>query len=73
MFCLDINDEKESIIDVRVKICDLNKDAIIIFITKYTKYLINGYKAQLNRYFIKLIKQHEFKLQIDNILKKYIS
>lgn len=73
LFCLDIGDEKESGIDVGIKIRDLNKDAIIIFVTKYTKYLIDGYKAQANRYFIKPIKQQEFKLEIDNILQKYIN
>lgn len=70
---LDIEfNEQENGIEVGIKIRDLRYDIFIVFISNYSQYLIDGYKAQANRYLEKPIQQSNFNIEMHSILKKYL-
>lgn len=72
IFFLDIEVNHFNGIDIGVQIRKINRDATIIFVSNYFKYLIDGYKAQANRYFIKPIDQEVFNLEMNTIILDYI-
>lgn len=49
-----------------------NKDIKIILISNYTKYLVDGYKVQADRYFLKPINKLEFFHEMNDVLKDFI-
>lgn len=59
-------------IDIGIELRKRNKDIKIIFVTNYTKYLIDGYRANANRYFVKPISQNHFDVEINNVLEDYL-
>lgn len=69
---LDIEVNDKNGIDIGCKIRKENQDIRIIFITNFSKYLIDGYKAQANRYFIKPIQQEDFDLEFRNVISDYL-
>ena len=69
---LDIEVQNENGIDIGIKIREYNDDAKIIFVTNYSKYLIDGYKAHADRYFLKPLNQEEFNIELENVLEDYI-
>lgn len=60
-------------IDVGISISKNNKDIKKVFVTNYSEYLIEGYKAHADRYFIKPITQEQFDIEIDNVIEDYLS
>lgn len=73
IFFIDIEVHNECGIDIGIKIRNLNKDAKLIFVTNYSKYLIDGYKANANRYFLKPLRQEEFDIEMNSVIKDYIN
>ncbi len=69
---LDIKLNDENGIDIGLKLQSQNHDCRIIITTNYSKYAIDGYKINADRYFIKPISQKEFDIEMDTIIKKYI-
>ena len=63
---------EENGIEVGSKIRDLKSDIFIVFISNYSQYLIDGYKAQANRYLEKPIQQLNFNIEMNSMLKKYL-
>lgn len=59
-------------VELGIKIREINEDVKLIFVTNFSKYLIDGYKARADRYFLKPIKQSEFDLELNSVLKNYI-
>lgn len=72
MLFLDIEVAEESGIDIGCEIRKKNHDIRIIFVTNYSKYLIDGYKAQASRYFVKPIQQEGFELELKNVISDYL-
>lgn len=70
---LDIQVDKENGIDIACKVRTENRNIAIIFITNYTKYLIEGYRAQANRYFVKPIHQEEFNIEMENVISVFLN
>lgn len=71
---LDIQlSSKQNGIEIGISIRKKNRDIKIIFVTNYSEYLIEGYKANADRYFIKPIKQKQFEIEIDNVIEDYLS
>ncbi len=68
---LDIELEKENGIIIGKKIREYNKECKIVIISKFQKYLIEGYKINAERYFIKPIDIQEFKIEMKNILNEF--
>ena len=69
---LDIKLNDENGIDIGLKLQSQDHDCRIIITTNYSKYAIDGYKINADRYFIKPISQKEFDIEMDTIIKKYI-
>lgn len=69
---LDVEVLGESGIEVGCKVRRKNHDVRIIFVTSYSKYLIDGYKAQANRYFVKPVQQEDFDIEINNVISDYL-
>lgn len=69
---LDIEGKNENGIDIGIKIRNNNPDIKIIFTTNYSKYLIDGYKASANRYFIKPLDQNLFNLELEDVINDYL-
>lgn len=69
---LDIEINKENGIEIGKEIRKKNSDARIIIISNYSKYLIDGYKIQADRYFLKPIKQDEFNIEFENVINRYL-
>ncbi len=70
---LDIEcNKKQNGIDIGIRLRQLKKDLLIIFISHYSEYLIEGYKAQANRYFIKPVKQLTFNTEMKSVLKHFL-
>ena len=63
---------EENGIEVGIKIRDLKSDIFIVFVSNYSQYLIDGYKAQANRYLEKPIQQLNFNIEMNSMLKKYL-
>lgn len=68
---LDIELDNVNGIDIALKIREFNTDIKIIFISNYSKYLIDGYKVHPDRYFMKPIDKIHFKMEMINVLKEY--
>ncbi len=69
---LDIEINNENGIDIGFELQKIRHDCRIIITTNYSKYAIDGYKIQADRYFIKPIVQKEFNLEMNTIINKYI-
>ena len=70
---LDIEFNKVSLgIDIGIKIREMKNDIFIIFISNYSQYLMEGYKAHANRYLLKPISQACFNVELKSVLKKYL-
>lgn len=68
---IQIKHEKNGI-DIGIELRKKNKDVKIIFVTNYSQFLIEGYKANANRYFIKPISQEHFDIEISNVIEDYL-
>lgn len=68
---LDIELDKENGIDIGMTLRDMNIKCKIIITTSYSKYAIEGYKINAERYFIKPINQKEFNIEMKVIIEKY--
>lgn len=68
---LDMEINNENGIDLGLKLQNKKHDCRIIITTNYSKYAIDGYKIQADRYFIKPINQQEFDLEMDIVIKKF--
>lgn len=68
---IDIEIGNDNGIDYAIQIRKENKAAKIIFVSNYKKYLIDGYKASANRYFLKPIDKQEFFIELDSLLHDY--
>ena len=66
---LDIELGSENGIDLGSKIRIVNKDIRIILVSNYPKYLIDGYKINAERYFIKPLSYNEFKMEMELVVK----
>lgn len=66
---IELDHEKENGIDIGLEIRSMNKDIRIIIVSNYAKYLIDGYKVQADRYFIKPLNKNEFNIELDIVLK----
>lgn len=69
---LDIEGSKENGINIGIKIRENNPDIKIIFTTNYSKYLIDGYKASANRYFLKPLDQTMFNFELEDVINDYL-
>lgn len=69
---LDVEGKDGSGIDIGINIRKMNADIKIIFITNYSKYLIDGYKASANRFFLKPIEQDIFNIELENVVNDYL-
>lgn len=69
---LDIELGQENGIDLGLQLQTIQHHCHIIITTNYSKYAIDGYKIQAERYFIKPIHQQEFDLEMNGVIKHYI-
>lgn len=69
---LDIELGQENGIDLGLQLQKIEHHCHIIITTNYSKYAIDGYKIQAERYFIKPIHQQEFDLEMNVVIKNYI-
>ena len=69
---LDIELDQENGIDLGLELQKIKHHCRIIITTNYSKYAIDGYKIQAERYFIKPIHQQEFDLEMNTVIKNYI-
>lgn len=69
---LDIELDQENGIDLGLELQKAKHHCRIIITTNYSKYAIDGYKIQAERYFIKPIHQQEFDLEMNTVIKNYI-
>lgn len=60
-------------VEIGISLRKKNKDVKLIFVTNYSEYLIEGYKAHADRYFIKPITQEQFDIEIDNVIEDYLT
>lgn len=71
---LDIEIGEENGIEIGLKIRKSNPEIPRIIITSsFSKYLLDGYKINADRYFLKPIHQNEFNIEMDAILRKYLN
>lgn len=68
----DVEVHGENGIEVATEVRKRNRDISIIFVTSYSKYLYDGYKAQAIRYFEKPIQQENFDLEFNNVVANYL-
>lgn len=68
---LDIEIRNENGIDIGLQLRNKHINTTIIITSKYQKYLIDGYKIQADRYFIKPINQDYFNMEMTNIMERY--
>ena len=59
-------------IDLACQIRKFNRDIKIIFVSNFSKYLIDGYKAKADLYLLKPVSQHEFDKSMDELAWDYI-
>lgn len=69
---LDIEGIDANGIDIGVKIREQNPDVKIIFVSNYSKYLIDGYKALASRYFLKPLDREFFQIELENVINDYL-
>lgn len=68
---LDIEINEENGIDIGTKVATIPHDCRIIITSNYKKYLIEGYRINADRYFLKPISKIEFNLEMENIINQY--
>lgn len=68
---LDVELKDENGIELGMQLRNKNIDTRIIITSSYAKYLIDGYKIQADRYFIKPINQEDFDLEMEAVLQRY--
>lgn len=69
---LDIEGMNESGVKVGEFVRYLNKEVRICFMTSFSKYLIDGYRASANRFFLKPLQKEEFFREFEDVLKGYM-
>ena len=69
---LDIEGMDKNGVDVGEYIRFLNKDVLICFLTSHRKYVLDGYRAMANRYFVKPLDKEIFFKEMDDVLKSYL-
>lgn len=69
---LDIELSNENGITIGKEIRKINSDIRIIIYSSYSKYLIEGYKIQADRYFLKPISQEDFNIEFENVIYRYL-
>lgn len=69
---LDIEGLDVSGIDIGIKIRKMNPELKIVFTTNYSKYLIDGYKASANYYFLKPIEWELFEMELNTVINDYL-
>ena len=69
---LDIEGIDANGIDIGVKIREQNPDVKIIFVSNYSKYLIDGYRALASRYFLKPLDWEFFQIELENVISDYL-
>lgn len=72
IFFLDIEGVDENGIELGIKIRKDNSDAKIIFVSNYSKYLIDGYKAAASRYFLKPVSWDIFEIEFENVIREHL-
>lgn len=70
---LDIEIDHQNGIDIGMKLKKINHNCRIVITTNFKKYSIDGYKINADRYFIKPIDQNEFNIEMETIVKEYLS
>lgn len=68
---LDIEINNENGIKLGLKLNKLIHDCRIVITSSYKKYLIEGYKINADRYFLKPISSFEFKVDIEEIINQH--
>ncbi len=68
---LDIEIHEENGIEIGKKISKISHNCKIIITSSFKKYLIEGYKIQASRYFLKPINQDEFNTEMENEIFMY--
>ncbi len=56
-------------IELGLKIANMKSNCEIIIVSNYKDYLIDGYKINAKRYFIKPINQMSFNVEMDSVIK----
>lgn len=69
---LDIEVHEHSGIELGMKIRSNNKDCIIVLCSSFSKYLVDGYKVQAQRYMLKPIDVLVFETEMDSLLKNVL-
>lgn len=68
---LDIEIGNENGIEIGMQLRNLACQSRIIIVSQFSKYLIEGYKIQADRYFIKPITQEVFDSEMENVISNY--
>lgn len=68
---LDIELHNENGIEIGKKIREHNHHVHIILTSSYTKYLIQGYQLQTDRYFLKPIHETEFNVEFGEVINRF--
>jgi DNA-binding LytR/AlgR family response regulator len=68
---LDIELNDENGINIGLKLREMHILCRIIIITNFSKYAIDGYKIEADRYFLKPINQTEFDIEMASIINRY--
>lgn len=68
---LDIELKDNSGLDIGEKIREKNKNLIIILTSNYPQYLVEGYKIEAKRFFIKPIDVQLFNFEMNKIIRHY--
>ena len=69
---LDIEGLDTNGIEIGIKLREKNTDVRIVFISNYSKYLIDGYKALASRYFLKPLNWDFFQIELENVISDYL-
>ena len=69
---LDVEGMNENGVKVGEFVRRLNKEVRICFTTSFSEYLIDGYRASANRFFLKPIQKEEFFREFEDVLKGYL-
>ena len=70
---LDINLENEHGIEIGLELRKRNVECKIIITSNYPEYVYDGYKIKAIRYFLKPVNQTEFCIEMETVLKQYIT
>ena len=69
---LDIELQDENGIELGMQLRKQCPDIRIVITSSYAKYLVDGYKIQADRYFIKPIEYQNFKIEMEAVLERYL-